>query len=73
MGAELASDDSRASAATRGTLLADLLAHYTRVVTKPKAEFKDVAVAVRVIGALARPTARLQGPTVSFISVTVSL
>lgn len=61
---ELASDGSRAKAATRGKLLTDLLAHYTRIITQPNAEFKDVAVAVRVIGALAHPTKHLQGAKV---------
>ena len=54
--------------AARAALLANLLGRYTRVVLSPKSGFKEVAVAVRAIGALAHPTARLQGRQVRPVS-----
>lgn len=64
MGAQLAAEPSHVDRAARATLLANLLGHYTRVVLSPESGFKEVAVAVRAIGALAHPTAHLQGPQV---------
>lgn len=64
VGAQLADDFSQADIAARTALLAKLLGHYKQVVLRPESGFKEVAVAVRAIGALARPTARLQGPQV---------
>lgn len=64
VGAQLAAEPSKVEPAVRAALLANLSQHYQKVVLSPQSGFKEVAVAVRAIGALARPTARLQGPQV---------
>lgn len=47
VGAELAISGSSADAAARSKVLPELLGHYTRVMTQPRTEFEDVAVAVQ--------------------------